>query len=57
MTADNPDPELDGAFDEDSIPVGGPYPESGEMPLPHSVREIGRLLKDWRPSSYGYRGW
>lgn len=52
-----PDPATDGPFDEGSIPVGGPYPKSGELPMPHSVREIDQLLKDWRPSTYGYRGW
>ncbi len=52
-----PDPATDGPFDEGSIPVGGPYPKSTEFPMPHSLREIGRLLKHSQPSTYAYRGW
>lgn len=53
-----PDPNLDGAFDSDQIPAGGPYPETRKIPLPPSVKEVERLLKDSRSSPYyGYRGY
>ena len=52
-----PDPNRDGDFNKEQIPVGGPYPETRKIPLPHSVKEIERLLNNTRSSPYGYRGY
>ena len=48
-----PVPDIDGPFDEGVIPVGGPYPEAREMPLPKLLKEIKHLVSDQRP----YRGY
>ena len=55
-----PDPTVDGPFDEDAVPLGGPYPnESASTPIPlnYLLSELKRLVSDSSRSNYYQRSY
>lgn len=47
LRAGYPDPELDGNFNPDDVPFGGPYPQVRKMPDPHP-KHVEHQNSDWR---------
>lgn len=56
ITDGYPNLEKDGPKDWDSIPMGGPYPETRKIKPPFLLEEIERIVKRESPS-YVYRTW